>query len=119
MGPQNYPSPAQIRIAPWGTTGPIEIQAPGFRPYDGFGCYPAFDYNQCRWGDYSASVATPDGTVYSATEWIGDNSRTYLENWSTFIWPTSPVVTGTRPAGRRREGGRETGPLLRGWAAWT
>ena len=91
MGPQNYPSPAQIRIAPWGTTGPIEIQAPGFRPYDGFGCYPAFDYNQCRWGDYSASVATPDGTVYSATEWIGDNSRTYLENWSTFIWPTSPA----------------------------
>ena len=90
MGPHNYPSPAQIRIAPWGVSGPIEIQATGFRPYDGFGCYPAFGYEQCRWGDYSASVATPDGTVYSATEWIGDNSRTYLENWSTFIWPTPP-----------------------------
>jgi hypothetical protein len=89
MGPKNFPSPAQIRITPEGVSGKIEIQAPGVRPYDGFGCYPAFGYNQCRWGDYSASVATPDGTVYSATEWIGDNSRTYFENWSTFIWPTS------------------------------
>ncbi|MGH2595258.1 MAG: hypothetical protein ACRDH7_04765 [Actinomycetota bacterium] len=90
MGPQNFPSPAQIAIAPSGVSGQIQIVAPGFRPYDGFGCYPAFGYNQCRWGDYSASVATPDGTVYSAAEWIGDNSRTYFENWSTFIWPTPP-----------------------------
>ncbi len=90
MGRQNFPSPAQIAIAPSGVSGQIQIVAPGFRPYDGFGCYPAFGYNQCRWGDYSASVATPDGTVYSATEWIGDNSRSYFENWSTFIWPTTP-----------------------------
>jgi hypothetical protein len=29
----------------------------------------------------------PDGTIYSATEFIGDNSRTLFANWSTFIWP--------------------------------
>lgn len=93
MGPSNYPSPAQIAIRPGGVVGKIQIVATGFRPFDGFGCYPAFGYEACRWGDYSASVATPDGTVWSATEWIGDNSRTYFENWSTFIWPTMPSAS--------------------------
>jgi hypothetical protein len=90
MGYLNYPSPAQISIGLNGVSGSIQIVNPGYRPYDGFGCYPAFAYNQCRWGDYSASVATPDGRVFSAAEWIGDNSRSYFENWSTFIWPTTP-----------------------------
>jgi hypothetical protein len=44
----------------------------------------------CRWGDYSASVAGSDGQIYSATQMISDDSRTFFANWSTFIWPTTP-----------------------------
>jgi hypothetical protein len=89
MGPGHFPSAAQIDIGPGGVSGPVEIVRSGFRPEDGFTCYKAFEGPNpvCRWGDYSASVAGPDGTIYSATEFIGDNSRTFFANWSTFIWP--------------------------------
>lgn len=90
MGPHNYPSAAQINVDKNGAEGPIRIVRSGFRPEDGFTCYTAFTGSTeplCRWGDYSASVGTPDGTVYSATEFIGDNARTFFANWSTFIWP--------------------------------
>jgi hypothetical protein len=90
MGPNDYPSAAQIAIDATGTSGPIEIVRQGFRPEDGFTCYEAFvgPGAVCRWGDYTASVAGADGRIYSATEIIGDNSRTFFANWSTFIWPT-------------------------------
>ncbi|MDP9300372.1 MAG: hypothetical protein M3P43_05680 [Actinomycetota bacterium] len=92
MGPNDYPSAAQIAIDATGTHGPVEIVRQGFRPEDGFTCYEAFigAPTVCRWGDYSASVAGPDGTIYSATEMISDDSRTLFANWSTFIWPTTP-----------------------------
>ena len=90
MGPTDYPSSAQIAIDDTGVSGPIEIVRVGFRPEDGFSCYPEFGSNMCRWGDYTASVGTPDGTVFSATEIISDNSRTFFANWSTFLWPASP-----------------------------
>jgi hypothetical protein len=35
-------------------------------------------------------VAGADGRIYSATEIIGDNSRTFFANWSSFVWPTTP-----------------------------
>jgi hypothetical protein len=89
MGPRHFPSAAQIDIDRDGVSGPVEIVRSGFRPEDGFTCYEAFvgENPVCRWGDYSASIAGPDGTIYSATEFIGDNSRTVNANWSTFIWP--------------------------------
>jgi len=92
MGPGHFPSAVQIDIDRDGVSGPVEIVREGFRPEDGFTCYEAFvgEGAVCRWGDYSASVAGPDGTIYSATEFIGDNSRTALANWSTFIWPQKP-----------------------------
>jgi hypothetical protein len=92
MGPNDYPSAAQIAIDAAGTSGPVEIVRQGFRPEDGFTCYEAFvgPGAVCRWGDYSASVAGSDGRIYSATEMIGDNSRTFFANWSSFIWPTTP-----------------------------
>jgi hypothetical protein len=92
MGPNDYPSAAQIAIDAAGTSGPVEIIRQGFRPEDGFTCYEAFigPGTVCRWGDYSASVAGADGRIYSATEMIGDNSRTFFANWSSFIWPTTP-----------------------------
>jgi hypothetical protein len=91
MGPGHFPSAVQIHIDRDGVSGPVEIVRSGFRPEDGFTCYEAFGFGPaCRWGDYSASVAGPDGTIYSATEFIGDNSRTFNANWSTFIWPQKP-----------------------------
>ncbi len=90
MGPNDFPSSAQIAIAESGVSGPIEIVRVGFRPEDGFTCYAAFGGGICRWGDYSASVGTPDGTIYSGTELIGDDSRTFFANWSTFVSPISP-----------------------------
>jgi hypothetical protein len=92
MGPNDYPSAAQIAIDATGTSGPVEIVRQGFRPEDGFTCYESFvgPGAACRWGDYSASVAGADGRIYSATEMIGDDSRTFFANWSTFIWPTTP-----------------------------
>jgi hypothetical protein len=92
MGPNDYPSAAQIAIDAAGVSGNIEIVRAGFRPEDGFTCYVAEvgPGALCRWGDYSASVGTPEGTVYSAAEFIGDNSRTFFANWSTFVWPVNP-----------------------------
>ena len=92
MGPNDYPSAAQIAIGAEGTTGSVEIVRQGFRPEDGFTCYEAEvgPGAVCRWGDYSASVAGSDGRIYSAAEMIGDTERTFFANWSTFIWPTTP-----------------------------
>jgi hypothetical protein len=92
MGPNDYPSAAEIEIDASGASGPVKIVRQGFRPEDGFTCYEAFvgPGAVCRWGDYSASVAGADGRIYSATEVIGDNPRTFFANWSTFIWPTTP-----------------------------
>jgi hypothetical protein len=88
MGPHNYPSAAQINIDGNGVEGPVQIERVGFRPDDGFGCYEAFGGPpDCVWSLYSASAGTPNGPVYSATEFIGDNARTSSANWSTFIWP--------------------------------
>jgi hypothetical protein len=92
MGPNLFPSAAQIAIDASGTHGPVQIVRKGFRPEDGFTCYDSLagPDTQCRWGDYSASVAGSDGRIYSATEMIGDNPRTFFGNWSTFVWSTSP-----------------------------
>jgi hypothetical protein len=92
MGPNDYPSAAEVAIDGSGTNGSVNIVRQGFRPEDGFTCYQAFigPGAKCRWGDYSASVAGADGRIYSATEMIGDNPRTFFGNWSTFIWPTTP-----------------------------
>jgi len=92
MGPNDYPSAAEIAIDASGTSGPIRIVRQGLRPEDGFTCYEAEvgPGALCRWGDYSASVAGPDGRIYSGTEMIGDGSRTFFGNWATFVSVTTP-----------------------------
>jgi hypothetical protein len=90
MGANQFPSAGWTPIANGGTNGSVRIVRAGFRPEDGFTCYTEFiggDEAECRWGDYSASFALPNGDVWSATEFIGDNARTAGANWSTFIWP--------------------------------
>jgi hypothetical protein len=92
MGPNLYPSAGWTRIDKGGANGTVRIARVGFRPEDGFTCYTEFvggDEAECRWGDYSASFALPNGDVWSAAEFIGDNGRTVGANWSTFVWPVT------------------------------
>lgn len=92
MGRDHYPSAAYVPISTRGAHGPIHVVASGFRPEDGFTCYEKpFGFGPpCRWGDYSASVAAPDGTIWSGAEWIGPHARDVYANWSTFIFPIKP-----------------------------
>jgi len=90
MGRNLNPSVGWTGIDKGGAHGAVRLARLGFRPEDGFTCYTQFvggDEAECRWGDYSASFALPNGEVWSAAEFIGDNARTQFGNWSTFVWP--------------------------------
>lgn len=95
MGAAYYPSAAWTAIDGTGTSGPVRIARSGFRPEDGFTCYPEFyppgtpPPITCRWGDYSASFALPSGEIWSGAELIGGGAREPLANWGTFVWPIS------------------------------
>jgi hypothetical protein len=92
MGRDFYPSSAYVPLGRAGASGPIRVVKPGFRPEDGFTCY-AKPYGfgpPCRWGDYTASVAGPDGRIWSATEYIGPHARVRAANWATFVFPITP-----------------------------
>jgi hypothetical protein len=81
-GPDYYPSAAYMPISLW-STGDIHIAAAGAAPEDGFTCIPG---QVCRWGDYSAAVASPDGSsIWLATEYIPNTTRTQIANWGTFV----------------------------------
>jgi hypothetical protein len=85
-GPGFFPSAAFVRFNASGAHGPIHITGAGVGPEDGFTGYAAFAGNGvARWGDYSAAVATPDGTIWMANEYIPGGPRTLLANWGTFI----------------------------------
>ena len=91
VGPTHFPSVAYQSIGAAGTTGPVHIAKSGFRPEDGFTCYKAFGGDGvCQWGDYSASVAGPDGGIWSAAELVDSRARTRLANWSPFVWRVAP-----------------------------
>jgi hypothetical protein len=85
MGDRFFPSTAWTGIDRDGLTTGVRVAHPGAKPEDGFSCYPTDEF-LCRWGDYTASFALPDGTVWSATETIA-NQRTTFGNWSTFVFP--------------------------------
>jgi hypothetical protein len=87
-GPNLFPSAAIKRL---NNDSPIEIVGAGAGVADGFTSYPEF-YNPppppcCveRWGDYTAAVTAPDGTIWLAAEYITPRLRTSLANWGTFI----------------------------------
>jgi hypothetical protein len=87
MGVRHYPSLAYATIGAGGT-GKVHIAAAGNLPEDGFTCYEKFNFGQptnCRWGDYSAAFAVPNGRIYMAGEYIPPRPRTALANWGTFV----------------------------------
>jgi len=85
VGPDYYPSAAYIRVDDRGIFGKVHVAAFGSGPDDDFSGYEGSDPVDGRWGDYSAGVAAPDGTIWVATEYIPSLPRTVLANWGTFI----------------------------------
>ncbi|HLZ58919.1 MAG TPA: hypothetical protein VKR06_18405 [Ktedonosporobacter sp.] len=91
-GPDHFPSAAYMPISLFSNgdvrasvfrSGDVHIASAGAAPEDGFTCY--LPGGRCRWGDYSAAVAAPDGSIWLASEYIPSTPRTVLANWGTFI----------------------------------
>ncbi len=86
VGPDYYPSAAYALIDATNGAGPVHIAAAGFAPEDGFSGYAVFGgARTARWGDYSAAVAGPDGSIWFAVEYIPNLPRSVLADWGTFI----------------------------------
>ena len=91
IGPDYYPSAAYAMIDAQNGAGPVHIAAAGHAPEDGFSGYTFFGGTRtARWGDYSAAVAGPDGSIWFATEYIPNLPRSVLANWGTFIGNIMP-----------------------------
>jgi len=103
-GPDYYPSAAYSVFDGSGFNS-IQVSGAGVGPADGFTGYPEeTGSNVERWGDYSAAVSTPSGTVWGADEyinqtctfaqWAADSTcggtRTQLANWSTRVYSVKP-----------------------------
>lgn len=101
VGPDFYPSAAYVKLG----DGTIHISGAGKGPEDGFTGYRVEGGGGVsRWGDYSAAVAATDGSIWMATEYIGQTctnaqfaadttcggTRTSLANWGTFIMHVTP-----------------------------
>jgi hypothetical protein len=93
VGRDYFPSAAYVKINSEGElNGPIVIAGAGNLPDEGFTQYPQETGGGApvgRWGDYSAAVATPDGSIWMAAEYIHvtpSRPRTLLANWGTFVY---------------------------------
>jgi hypothetical protein len=105
-GPDYYPSAAYAPLSATAGAGNVTIIGAGVGPEDGFTGYPFAQYDPgvSRWGDYSASVASPDGSIWSSNEYIGQtcsdaqfaadftcgSTRSELANWGTFVYQVHP-----------------------------
>jgi hypothetical protein len=93
-GAQLFPSAAYVRLGKDGASS-IHLAAAGAAPEDGFTGYIFEGGNgHARWGDYSAAVAAPDGSIWFASEYISGGPRTLLANWATFISRIAPREEG-------------------------
>jgi hypothetical protein len=102
VGDDHYPSAAYVSLNGPASAGDIQVIAEGLGPQDGFSGYKAFNNPpRPRWGDYGASVATDDNTIWVASEYIGQTctlaqymsapfgscgaTRATLGNWTTRV----------------------------------
>jgi hypothetical protein len=92
-GQHYYPSAAYAPIDLSGV-GPAYIAGAGGMPADGFTGYPPYGGPPERWGDYSAAVGLPDGSIWAAAEWIPGTfsfaNGGWFANWGTYILHVSP-----------------------------
>jgi hypothetical protein len=90
-GPEFFPSTGYVTVKASGEAGKVHVAGAGQLPDDGFTGYAAFGGTGVgRWGDYSAAVAGPDGSIWMAAEYIPNAPRTLLANWGTFINRVTP-----------------------------
>ena len=89
-GPNYHPSAAWAPLSISGV-GPVYVAAAGTNADDDFSAIKAFGGSGTgRWGDYSAAVSDPSGTVWMGTEYISGVERTFYANWATFIAHVTP-----------------------------
>jgi hypothetical protein len=90
VGPDFYPSAGYTVIGASGA-GDVHVLGAGAGPEDGFTGYTFFGFPRAaRWGDYSAAVAGPDGSIWTAVEYIPNAPRTVNANWGTFVGNVIP-----------------------------
>jgi hypothetical protein len=91
VGPDFYPSAAYTLFNQRRGAASVQVGGAGAAPEDGFTGYVAFGGNGvARWGDYSAAVAEPNGTIWGAAEYIPNAPRTQLANWGTYVMHIRP-----------------------------
>ncbi len=89
VGPKTYPSAVYVPVSIFSTPKNVYIAGPGTLPEDGFTGYPPYGYI-ARWGDFSTAVAASDGSIWTASEYIGNLPRTAGANWDTSITHIRP-----------------------------
>lgn len=89
-GPDFHPTAAWAPLTLNGV-GPVYQAAAGRNADDDFSAAPAFGgTGSGRWGDYSAAVSDPSGTIWMGTEYISGVERTPYANWATYIAHVTP-----------------------------
>jgi hypothetical protein len=102
-GPGYYPSAAYATFGPGHAPTSVEIGGAGVGPYDGDSATGDGGYRP-RWGDYTYSVAAPNGTVWVGVEYVNQrcqfaefsadstcgNTRSFYANWGTRIMHVRP-----------------------------
>lgn len=90
-GPSYHPSAAWAPLSLASGAGPIYVAADGQNALDDFSAAKAFGGSgSARWGDYSAAVSDPSGTIWMGTEYISGVERTPFTNWATFVAHVTP-----------------------------
>jgi len=90
-GPEHYPSAVFVPFDRSAPPSMVKMAAKGDLPEDGFTGYTGgLLAGIARWGDYSTAVVASDGSVWLATEYIGDLPRSEVANWDTFIMKMVP-----------------------------
>lgn len=91
VGPDYFPTMAFVPIDSLSTGSAVQIAGPGALPEDGFTGYPgSVTFPVARWGDNSCAVASADGSIWMATEYIPNATRTDFANWGTFTTRFTP-----------------------------
>lgn len=103
-GADHFPSAAYVSLNSPASAADVKVIAEGLGPQDGFTEYNSLSNTgvaRPRWGDYGASVATGDNTIWLANEWIAQTctlaqymsapfgscggTRVTLGNWATRV----------------------------------
>jgi hypothetical protein len=90
-GPDYHPSAAWAPLSLASGAGPVYVAAAGQNADDDFSAAKAFGGSgSSRWGDYTAAVSDPSGTVWMGMEYISGVERTPFANWATYIAHVTP-----------------------------